>query len=591
MPELETPVVETPAVDASVVEAPAAPTSAPSAPTPPQKKAHEKKRKGKKIRNTIIALIVIAALAVGGFFLYNFLNKKEAVNSTIQTGAAQISSIQSSVQGNGVAKAKESAAIALTAGGTVEQVLVEVGQKVMAGDPLYVIRSQAAEDAVTAAQETVNNLLKDMADLEKQRGNLTVRAPFSGKLVEVGEFQTGSTVSKGAAVATLVNDKKLKLSLYFSYAYEGSIYAGQSVNVSIPAVMNEFTGTVETINKVHYISPEGADHFEVVISFPNAGTLTEGMSATASMTTADGTPIFPYENGTTEFYESRKIITEADGPLLKANLLRYANVSAGDTLLSLSSETLDSNVRAKQKEIDTANEKLTEAQKGPANFNATAPIDGTVTSCTLAVGAEVKSGDTVITISNDSTMVVEITVDDRNIAFVKPGMMVDLTSGGDGMTFQGLVTKIDMSLGGGGNQGGGGGSQGMTNYPVTLEVDNMGGTLLAGMWLQYSFVTSQSDNCIVVPMQSVKYVPDADGNTSAVVFVKAETRPDNTIDVEIPAPAPNSPPAYPAQSDGYYAVPVTTGLSDNYNVEIKEGLTEGQEVFVNYLVDSASSWG
>lgn len=587
MPELETPVVQTPAVDA-----PAVATPAPGAPTPPPHKAHEKKRKGKKIRNTIIALVVIAALAVGGWFLYSFLNKKEAVNSEIQSGVAQTSSIQSTVQGNGVAKAKESAAIALTAGGTVEQVLVEVGQKVMAGEALYVIRSQAAEDAVTAAQETVNNLLKDMADLEKQRANLTVRAPFSGKLVEIGEFQTGSTVTKGAAVATLVNDKKLKLSLYFSYAYEGSIYAGQSVNVSIPAVMNEFTGTVESINKVHYISPEGADHFEVVISFLNAGTLTEGMSASASMTTADGTPIYPYENGTTEFYESRKIITEADGPLLKDNLLRYANVNAGDTLLSLSSETLDASVRAKQKEIDTANEKLTEAQKGLQNFNATAPIDGTITSCTLSIGAEVKSGDTVITLSNDSTMVVEITVDDRNIAFVKPGMMVDLTSGGDGSMFQGVVTKIDMSLGGGNNQGGGGGgSQGMTNYPVTLEVDNMGGTLLAGMWLQYSFVASQSDDCIVVPMQSVKYISDAEGNTAAAVFIMAETKPENALEVEMPQADPNAAPTYPSEKDGYYAVPVVTGLSDNYNVEIKEGLMGGETVFVNFLVESASSWG
>lgn len=575
MAQLETPVVQ------------AAAPAAPAAPTPPPQKAHEKKRKGKKVRNTIIALVVIAALAVGGWFLYGFLNKKEEVNSTMQPGTAELSSIQSSVQGSGVAKAKESAAIALTAGGTVEQVLVEVGQKVMAGEALYVIRSQAAEDAVTAAQETVNNLLKDMTELEKQRGNLTVRAPFSGKLVEVGEFQDGSNVTKGAAVATLVNDKKLKLSLYFSYAYEGSISVGQSANVSIPAVMNEFAGTVEAINKVHYISPEGADHFEVVISFQNSGTLTEDMNATASLTAADGTPIYPYENNTTKYYESRKIITEADGPLLSQKLLRYADVKAGDTLLTMSSETLDASVRAKQKEIEAANEKLAEAQKGLQNFNATAPIDGTVTSCTLAVGNEVKSGDTVITISNDSTMIVEITVDDRNISFVKPGLVVDLT-GGDGNIFQGVVTKIDMSLGGGNNQGGGG-SQGMTNYPVTLEVDNMGGTLFAGMWMQYSFVTSQSDNCIVVPMQSVKYVPGEDDSSIPVVFIKAESRPENTIDVEIPAPAPNSPPAYPAQKDGYYAVPVTTGLSDNYNVEIKEGLSGGEEVFVNYYVEQA--WG
>ncbi len=68
-------------------------------------------------------------------------------------------------------------------------------------------------------------------------------------------------------MATLVNDKQLKLSLYFSYAYEDQISVGQSVDVSIPAVMRTFTGTVEKINKVSYISPEGAVHFEAVVVF------------------------------------------------------------------------------------------------------------------------------------------------------------------------------------------------------------------------------------------------------------------------------------------------------------------------------------
>lgn len=575
MSELKTSIAETPAS---------------SAPTPPPKKAHEKKRRGKQIRNAIITVLVLVALGVGGWFLYGFLTQKEASNSQMQTSTAQVSSIQSTVQGSGIAKAKESAAIALTAGGTVQDVLVNVGDSVTAGQPLYVIRSQVAEDAVITAQERVNTLLKDMADLEKQRADLTVRAPFSGKLSEVSEFTPGSDVAKDTAVATLVNDKKFKLSLYFSYAYEGSIYTGQGVMVSIPAVMNEFSGTVEAINKVHYISPEGADYFEVVISFQNPGTLTAGMNATASLSTSDGVPIYPYQNGTTEYYESRKIVTSAGGPLLRANLLRYADVKSGDVLLTMSSDTLDSNVRAKQKEINDANDKLSEAQKALANFNAVAPIDGTVTSCTLTVGSEVKSGDTVITISNDSTMVVEITVDDRNISFVKPGMMVDLTSN-DGNMFQGLVTKIDMSLGGGGggNGGNGGGTTGMTNYPVTLEVDNSGATLLAGMWLNYSFVASQSEDCIVVPMQSVKYVPGEEGNTAAVVFIKAESKPENAIDVEIPVGEPNAAPTYPSQEDGFYAVPVSTGLSDNYNVEITEGLTGGEEIFVNYYVEQA--WG
>ena len=562
--------------NAPVTEAPA--PAAP--PARPSGTSNQKKKQRKKVRNTIIALVVLAVLAVGGFFLYRFLTAKEAVNSQIQTQPAQISSIQSMVQGSGNAKAKDTAAITLTQGGTVQEVFVTAGDTVTEGQPLYPIRSQAAEDEVTAAQEKVSNLQKDMADLHKALNNLTVRAPFAGKLIEVSEFETGSTVSSGASVATLVNDKKLKLSLYFSYAYENDIYVGQSVSVSIPAVMDSFTGSVEQVNKVHYITPEGADHFEVVVAFDNPGTLTEGMTASAALTAANGTPIYPYENGATKYYETRKIVTEAGGPLLSANLLCYSNVSAGQVLLSMGSDTIDSDIRAKQKEIDDAMEKLTEAQKALNNFNAVAPIDGTVTTCTLAEGAEVKSGDTVIIISNTTTMLVNITVDDRNISFVKPGMTVDLTDW-NGNVFTGTVSSI--------NTGSAEAGQGMTSFPVTLTVDNYDGSLLEGVWLDYSFVASQSDDCIVVPMQSVKYVSDENGETASVVFIKADSKPENTVAIDIPPTEPGATPLYPSESEGFYPVPVTTGLSDNYNVEIKEGLTGDEEVFVNYYVEQA--WG
>ena len=562
--------------NAPVTEAPA--PAAP--PARPSGTSNQKKKQRKKVRNTIIALVVLAVLAVGGFFLYRFLTAKEAVNSQIQTQPAQISSIQSMVQGSGNAKAKDTAAITLTQGGTVQEVFVTAGDTVTEGQPLYTIRSQAAEDEVTAAQEKVSNLQKDMADLHKALNNLTVRAPFAGKLIEVSEFETGSTVSSGASVATLVNDKKLKLSLYFSYAYENDIYVGQSVSVSIPAVMDSFTGSVEQVNKVHYITPEGADHFEVVVAFDNPGTLTEGMTASAALTAANGTPIYPYENGATKYYETRKIVTEAGGPLLSANLLCYSNVSAGQVLLSMGSDTIDSDIRAKQKEIDDAMEKLTEAQKALNNFNAVAPIDGTVTTCTLAEGAEVKSGDTVIIISNTTTMLVNITVDDRNISFVKPGMTVDLTDW-SGNVFTGTVSSI--------NTGSAEAGQGMTSFPVTLTVDNYDGSLLEGVWLDYSFVASQSDDCIVVPMQSVKYVSDENGETASVVFIKADSKPENTVAIDIPPTEPGATPLYPSESEGFYPVPVTTGLSDNYNVEIKEGLTGDEEVFVNYYVEQA--WG
>ncbi len=546
---------------------------------PVQKKGNQKKKMVKRLVALGIAAVILGG---GGFALYKFLNSSGETQGEIYAQPASIGTIQSKVSGSGTAKAKESAAITLTQSGTVQEVLVTGGQTVMAGDPLYTIYSQAAEDEVTNARKKLDDLMKDMADLQEDAANLTVRAPFAGKLQEVKDFEVDQDVAKNTPVATLVNDKKLKLSLYFSYAYEGDIKTGQHVDVSIPAVMRSFEGTVEKINKVSYISPEGAVHFEAVIVFDNPGTLTAGMDASAILKGADGTEIYPYQNGKTDFYETRSIETKAAGPVVgMGNLLNYANVSSGEALLYLGSSTIDSDIRAKQEEIDTAQTKLDDAVKALSDFHAVAPIDGTVTSITLTQGAEVKSGDTVVIISNNTTMLVTIQVDDRNISFIKPGNFVDLDWNGN--IYQGQVTSIDMGKAESG--------QGMTNYPVTLTVDNMDGSLMDGAWLQYSFVTSESADCILVPTSAVRYFSDMEGNRQAVVFVQRDSRPEDVPELDLPSFEPGQKRTYPSEEEGYYPVIVETGISDTQNVEITSGIQADDMVFVNYTVtEQGSSW-
>ena len=147
---------------------PAVPTQTP--PAPPEMKP-VKKGKKKAVKNAIILAIVAGVLAIGGFLLYKFLHSGGEEQGEIMAQPAQIGTIQSKVSGSGTAKAKESAAITLTQSGTVQEVFVTGGQTVMAGDPLYTIYSQAAQDAVTDAKEELNNLLEDMADLQEEAAN------------------------------------------------------------------------------------------------------------------------------------------------------------------------------------------------------------------------------------------------------------------------------------------------------------------------------------------------------------------------------------------------------------------------------------
>ena len=552
----------------------------PESPAPAPDKG--KKKDGKKVTGKLIAAAVAVAVLAGcGFALHKFLTGGES-QGDIYSEPVMLGSIQSKVSGSGTASATDSAAITLSQSGTVREVLVNVGDTVTAGQPLYSIYSEKAEDAVSQAQQNYDKKLKEIEKLRENRAELTVRAPFSGKLTEVKEFIPGEDVAPGTSVATLVNDKKLKLSLYFSYAYEKEITVGKAVEVSVPTVMRTFTGKVEELHKVSYISPEGAAHFEAVIVFDNPGTLTADMEASATLKAADGTRIYPYKNGKTQFYEVRPITTKAGGPLVSTgNLYNYANVKAGEALLTMGAENMDEELDRLNEELAAAQTALEEASQALANFNAVAPIDGTVLSCTLTEGAEVKENETVIIISNNTTMQVVIQVDDRNISFVKPGSMVELKWNEN--MYMGTVTKIDMA----GAQKG----QGMTNYPVTLTVDNTDGSLMEGAWLQYSFVTSESVDCLTVPAGSVQYFSDMEGNRQTVVFVRRDSRPEDVPELELPTFEPGQPRTFPSEEEGFYPVLVETGLSDIQRVEILSGLEEGDDVFLAYTVeDSAGAW-
>lgn len=566
MPDLQTPEAPvreeaTPPVDETPAQAPEQaieqppkqdPWEAP-APKKPVRTAAAKKKLVKRIVAIVVTLAILAGIGFGMWFL---VFREDDSLGTIYAEPAYIGSIQSVVQGSGNANAKETATVTIPANGTVQQLFVESGGAVFAGDPLFTVYSQTAQDALTHAQDA-------MRTLNEKIGNLTLRAPFSGKLLEVTEFQAGDEVSEGSQVATLVDDSRFKLSLYFSYAYEDLIKVGQAASVSVPAVMyTSADGVVEKINKVSYITPEGGMYFEVIVAFNNPGTLTAEMDATATLFTEDGDMLFPYDGGKTEYYERRTLSTKAGGPLVRSSLLNYANVKAGDALLVMGSESLDEQISAAQDTLD-------EAQANMDALNAVSPIDGTIISCTIAEGSEVKAGDAVITIQNTATMVVTIQVDDRNIGFVKLGDTIEL-SDYNGNSYMGTVSNIEMQ----GEVG-----QGMSTFPVTLEVDNWDGSLYAGAWLDYSFVTSQSDGCVLVPTTAVKSVLDTEGNKQTVVFVQREERPDGAIELD------PSITGVPGEADNYWPMLVETGISDAKQVEILSGIEEGDMVFINYTVE------
>ena len=526
----------------------------------PEQKTPQKKHK-KFPKKAVIAVLCLLVAGAGIAALVKFLDNKkpeeEILREMVSRGA-----ITSTVEGSGAVVAKNSDSVTILSSGQVMEVFVSEGDFVTAGTPLFLVKSAEAEERVNQEMKTVSNYQKQLSALYASAQDLNVRAEYSGKLQDVEMIHVGDTVSKGMRIATLVDDSRMRLSLYFSYAYENEVYPGQVASISVPAMASQLTGQVEEIHKVEYISPEGGRMFEVVIVFNNPGTLTEGMTASATLM-GSKEQLYPYDSGEMQYYRTSDLVAKVSGTVAKVNLFNYAKVSAGDVLLSLRADDNDTEVAGLENGLQSALKSLEEAQKTLDSLNAVAPIDGTVLALGIAPGDEVKPGTVAVSIADTRTMVINATIDEMNIAYVKPGMPVDIDQWGTPAV--GEVESVSLS---------GQYENGVSRFPVTIVVDNSDGTLMSGSYVQYSFVASQNDDCLLVPIQCVKYV-ETEAGTQKALFVESEERPENALDLMT---------EMPDIPEGFWPVAVETGISDSYNVEIISGVEEGTSVFMSKVM-------
>lgn len=564
--KLQSEEIETKASEQTATAVQEAPAAAPAAP----KKEKKKRTAGqkKKVRRLIIWLIVLGLLGGGGYWAYQkFFNKPEASQEAL-TDFVTYNSITSRVEGSGLTKAAKSSTVSIGTAGTMIEVFVEEGQQVYAGDPLFTIDSPAAEAVVESAKKKVKNVQNQISDLQKNLAGLNLAPTFSGKLLDTVRLSAGDQVGAGMRVATVVDDTNFILTQYFSYAYEKDLYKGQTMEVSLPAIMTSVTGTIKEIRYVSRITPEGSKLFCVDITVPNAGALSQGMTASAS-TQVNGESIYPYEAGSLEYSKVADLTTTVGGTVISANLYDYLDVKKGQVLLKLSPDESDNQMDELDLALDDALAELEEAEENLANCSCVAPIDGMIIGLSRRPGDEINANEQILTISDTNTIMINASVDERNIGYVKTGMPVTLDQWGT-MAF-GTIDSISLNSTI---------NNGVASYPIVIAADNYEGTLQLNSYISYSLEASRSDNCLVVPLQCVNSVLLADETEADVVFIRAEEAPENAVEL-----MPDSGVTVP---EGFYAVKVEIGLSDTYNVEIKSGLEEGMEVFTQLV--SSEVW-
>ncbi len=550
--------------------------AAPEAAPPPAPEAEKtslwKKWKGmprKKRRKMVRWFIFLLVLAAIGLGIRHFLSAKGGGEQTeVLTATVQYGSITSTVDGSGLTKAKDSETITIATTGTVSEVFVNEGDTVEPGTPLFIIDSDAARTAVDKARQDVLGREKQLNALLKDVAGLNLAAGYSGKLMEVVDLNPGDTISKEQKLAVLADDTRLRLTQYYSYAYEGMIHQGQSMDVSIPALMSSIPGTVEAVHMVSRITPEGTKLFSADILVENEGALTAEMAASATVTTAEGETIYPYEPGKLEYYRTGDLKSTVNGTVLSSSLVDFLQVSAGQVLVRVDGEDSEAEIYSAQQSLDEARKELETAEKNLANCSAVASIAGKVIGLTMKPGDEIAANTSVVTISDTSSLIVSATVDERNVSAVQVGTMVELDQWGT--MAMGMVESVSLSSTI---------NNGVATYPMVISVDNAEETLQVNSYINYSLTASENDNCLILPLQAVRTVSTEEGESLTVVYIKGD-KPQNAVegvmtDEMIP--------------EGFWPVEVEIGISDNYNVEIKSGVEQDTEVFTQ--VQISSSWG
>ncbi len=567
----------------------------------------KKSRLSKNIRIGIGVAVIAILIAAGIFLVFKTRDAgtEEAANTT---AVATRGMLETYIEGSGITAAKKREELGRDLKGTVTEVLVEVGDEVKAGDELLVVNPtetreelQTAQNELVDAQRAVNEAQAEVTraqgvlnTAQNQLGKLNITAPFTGKIIPATDsegnsttYRVGQQVSEGEVIGYMVDDSTMKLSLYFSSAYINDIQPGQSATVSIPAAMSEVTGSVSSVEKTERVTTEGVKVFRVVISVNNAGTLTKGMSATATVSAGNAGTVYPAGSGTLEYNREEAVTAQVGGEITAVNGIDYYSYSSGATIMRLSSDTAQDEVRNAQNGVTTARNSVTSAQRQVSEKQARitelrkliedsrvkSPIDGVVVSLNVVEDQEVTGADALVVVADLNDIVVNADVMSTDVGAVQegqPAVMNMYTYDGSQLTLTGMVDSVALEP----TQGESGGQGSMPTFRAVISIDPIEGqSIYSGMMVDYQITTASSMDCLTVPSRAIVNTengtavfakPLVDENGQEIPFEETLPIPEGTEDI---------PPEYSL-------VPVEIGISDSTNTEILWGIEEGTTVYL-----------
>lgn len=561
------------------------------------KKNQKKKNKGLRI---VSGLLIIGALAGGGYWWWR---KTQAAAQELDPNATTMvarGTIETYVEGSGVTAANKREELGKDLKGKITEVLVEIGDAVKTGDKLLVVNptetraemvaaEQELSDAqrgVEEAQEEVASAQNEVAAVEQKMSRLSVTAPFTGKLVPVERedgsssiYRVGQQVSEGETIGYMVDDSQMKLSLDYNATYADTIQEGQAATVSVPSTMSTVTGTVSEVDTTQRVSSDGVQLIRVTVTMANPNTLTKGMMATATVNAGETGEIYPSDSGTLEYIREEAVTVQNGGEISDMGGMDYHSYDGGATIMTLTSENMQSDLQLAQSKVKTAQsrvvsaqrvvktkqDRIAELQKIIVDSTLKATMDGVVVSMNAEPGQDVSGSNALVTIADLNDIIVNADIASSDVSSVEIGQTANLTlylSDGE-LSLTGTVKSVALEPKQDSTQ------NGLPMFPAVISIDPIEGQSMSiGQGVQYKITTAMAMDTLVVPSAAVV-------NTESGPAVFAKPAEGETFDEAMPIPEGTE-----GVPPDFVLVPVEVGLSDSTNTEILWGVSEGTTVYL-----------
>ena len=374
------------------------------------------KRKNKKKKIIIIAGI-LAAVFITGTGTWYFISRTgkvramvpvEAMSTKVQTG-----NLSTTVVGTGTLKNDTANAVKIPDGITVDEVMVESGDAVKAGEVLAIVNQASVTKTLSQIQDELAELDEEINDTKGDKESAYIKTYIAGRVkkiyAETGENASAVMQEKGSLLVLSI-DGKMAVSL------EGvsGMGVGDDVTVRL-SDGSEKEGTVES-----------ASEKASVITLTDNGT-----SVGEKVTVLDESG---EEIGSGELYIHQPIeITGTAGTISEIVAEENEEVGAGDTLVKLT-DLPDSSEY--QQLLDKRSE-LTETLKALAQLSAQGTIqaeyDGTVES--VYVTAEETEGNSTDGYSTGASIGSGMASVQEKAGFVLTAESVQSTPQKEGFTF------------------------------------------------------------------------------------------------------------------------------------------------------------